>query len=58
MGHWTPMGIEPKDYDDDDDILTQKVSGKKIIGIENTYIGSARMMSLKYMCITETDYYC
>src|SRR6218665_1442565 len=19
MGHWTPMGVEPKDYDDDDD---------------------------------------
>ena len=19
MGHWTPTGVEPKDYDDDDD---------------------------------------
>ena len=28
MGHWTPMGVEPKDYDDDDDedkmVLQQK----------------------------------
>ena len=21
MGHWTPTGIEPTDYDDDDDVL-------------------------------------
>ena len=20
MGHWTPTGVEPKDYDDDDEI--------------------------------------
>ena len=20
MGHWTPTGVEPMDYDDDDDI--------------------------------------
>jgi len=20
MGHWTPTGVEPKDYDDDDDV--------------------------------------
>jgi len=19
MGHWTPMGVEPRDYDDDDE---------------------------------------
>ena len=23
MGHWTPTGIEPADYDDDDDELQQ-----------------------------------
>src|SRR6218665_1351089 len=23
MGHWTPTGVEPKDYDDDDDVCTQ-----------------------------------
>ena len=22
MGHWTPTGIEPTDYDDDDDLYT------------------------------------
>jgi len=21
MGHWTPTGVEPKDYDDDDDAV-------------------------------------
>ena len=29
MGHWTPTGIEPKDYDDDDDVVV--VSGKSDI---------------------------
>ena len=23
MGHWTPPGIEPTDYDDDDDVLIE-----------------------------------
>ena|SRR6218665_643760 len=23
MGHWTPTGVEPKDYDDDDDLQTR-----------------------------------
>ena len=22
MGHWNPTGVEPKDYDDDDEIIT------------------------------------
>jgi len=22
MGHWTPTGVEPKDYDDDDDSVS------------------------------------
>jgi len=25
MGHWTPTGIEPTDYDDDDDRVTQEI---------------------------------
>ena len=25
MGHWTPTGIEPKDYDDDDDEMSGKI---------------------------------
>jgi len=25
MGHWTPMGVEPKDYDDDDDASAYNV---------------------------------
>ena len=23
MGHWTPMGVEPTDYDDDDDPIIE-----------------------------------
>jgi len=25
MGHWTPTGVEPKDYDDDDEISIAKL---------------------------------
>ena len=37
MGHWTPTGVEPKDYDDDDDdfvvlwAILIKVSKLKLI---------------------------
>jgi len=28
MGHWTPMGVEPKVYDDDDE---QKINVGKLV---------------------------
>ena len=31
MGHWTPTGIEPMDYDDDDDDITHSIIVLKLI---------------------------
>ena len=30
MGHWTPTGIEPTDYDDDGVLLTKKIDNSEI----------------------------
>ena len=32
MGHWTPTGIEPMDYDDDDDELNYEIVSIFIFG--------------------------
>ena len=42
MGHWTPMGIEPTDYHDDDD--------------EKTVIAPIYLKSWQYSCLfSKTD---
>ena len=38
MGHWTPTGVEPKDYDDDDDSKKMKSPSLHTHGCRRTIL--------------------
>jgi len=54
MGHWTPTGIEPKDYDDDDDDVIYDacviwVSDLKVIMMFDSHIYA--YICVLYVCM-------
>jgi len=40
MKHWTPTGVEPKDYDDDDDSLLLTAFMQKCLILQDRFRGS------------------
>ena len=48
MGHWTPTGVEPKDYDDDND----HVNGS---GIDENHLESSSGINEKIQCKWKRD---
>src|SRR6218665_2299886 len=61
MGHWAPTGVEPKDYDDDDDEYPERnevglSQGIKIIKTKTTKtrnVMTTEQRSYIFMCKTE-----
>ena len=56
MGHWTPTGVEPNDYDDDDDDSVKEIDcGTLLYLIRQCHYQFAPLYTIEAFCAKETE---